>query len=103
MATRETPATASTTAADDGGEQHPAATPMPVQPQTAEDVLAAQRKEYGQYVAAQPIYSGNALVYNTGDPVPASNVEHHGYLDGGLVVKTGSKAHEQLLKELAGQ
>lgn len=71
-------------------------------PRTAEDVVEAQRKEYGQYVAKEPIYHGNALAYNPLDPVPVSNVEHHGYLDKGLVVKTGSKAHEDLRKQILG-
>lgn len=67
---------------------------------TAEDMVAAQRKEYGQYVAKEAIHVGNALAYNPGDPVPVSNVELHGYHD--RVVKTGSKAHEDLRKQILG-
>lgn len=77
---------------------HPAAAPRG----TAEDAMAATRKEYGQWVAAAPIYHGNALIHNPLDPVPASNVELHGYDKGGLVVKTGSKAHEDLRKRVLG-
>ena len=45
----------------------------------AED-LEAQRKEYSTYVANRPIATPDgALAYNTGDPVPVSNVEAHGY------------------------
>lgn len=98
--TKETPATATAETAADEGVQHPAATPSP---DTAEGVVAAQRKEYGQFVAAQRIYSGSALIYNPLDPVPATNVELHGYLEAGLVVKTGSKAHDQLRQEVLGQ
>ncbi len=35
---------------------------------------AAQREAYGQYVAAGPIYIGNALAFNTGQPVPLEHV-----------------------------
>jgi len=47
----------------------------------------AQAAEYGQYVAAAPIYVGLALAHNTGDPVPASNVNAHGWEAAGLVQK----------------
>lgn len=43
------------------------------------DAVASQAKEYGTYVATQPIDVGNARAYNEGDPVPVSNVERHGY------------------------
>lgn len=76
-----------------------AASPAGV-PATAEDVVAATRKEYGQYVAADQIFHGNALAYNQGDPVPASNVKLHGYDEDGRVVKAGSKAHGDLLRSL---
>lgn len=35
---------------------------------------AAQREAYGQYVAAGPIYIGNCLAFNTGQPVPLEHV-----------------------------
>lgn len=41
---------------------------------------AAQRREYTQYVAAAPIDIGAARAYNTGDPIPASNVDSKGRL-----------------------
>lgn len=54
---------------------------------TAEDRRDAVIREYSQYVATQPIDVGGARAYNEGDPVPAANVEAHGYLDAGLVRK----------------
>lgn len=83
-------------------ETETAAVPTPEQPRTAEDALAASEKEYGQYVAAQQIFVGTALAYNAGDPIPASNVERHGYAANGLAIKVGTKAAEELLARLAG-
>lgn len=77
-------------------------TAAPVPSATAEDTVAAQRKEYGQYVAKEQIYVGTALAYNPLDAVPASNVARHKYDEQGLVVKTGSKAHEDLRKQVLG-
>jgi hypothetical protein len=48
-------------------------------------LLAAQRVEYGTWVAAEDIYAGAALAYAAGQPVPVSNVEQHGYAELGLV------------------
>lgn len=45
------------------------------QPETAEDRRAAQEKEYGTYVAVEPIFIGGARAFNVGDPVPVSHVE----------------------------
>lgn len=60
--------------------------------------ILAQQKEYGQYVAAQQIFTPHgALAYNPGDAVPVSNVERHQYDKLGWVVKTGSKEHKELL------
>jgi len=69
-------------------------------PATAEDAHAANVKEYGQYVAAEPIYFGAALGYNKGDAVPADNVARHNYVESGQVVKVGSKAHKDLRESL---
>lgn len=69
-------------------------------PATAEEALEANRKEYSQYVAAEPIYFGTALGYNKGDAVPAGNVEQHGYLADGKVVKVGTKAHKELRESM---
>lgn len=62
------------------------------QPEVWEQQYAAQLEEYSQYVAAGPIYVGNALAYNEGDPIPASNVKALGYEKHGLAVRRGSKA-----------
>lgn len=51
----------------------------------------AQLEEYGQWVAKAPIMFGNALAYDTGHPVPASNVESYGYDKQGLVERVASK------------
>lgn len=69
-------------------------------PQTAEEAIAANLKEYSQFVAAEPIHFGAALGYNPGDAVPADNVKRHGYLESGQVVKVGSKAHADLRESL---
>lgn len=65
------------------------------QPLHAPDVdarRAEQEQEYGTFVAAGPIYVGTALAYNEGDPVPASNVEAHGYEADGLVTRVAKPA-----------
>lgn len=45
--------------------------------------VAARRderlKEYGQWVATEPIFYDGARAFNEGDPVPAANVRRHGY------------------------
>lgn len=69
-------------------------------PATAEDAIAANVKEYGQYVALEPIHFGAALGYNPGDAVPADNVARHGFLESGQVAKVGSKAHNDLRESL---
>jgi hypothetical protein len=82
----------------------PEATPEQVaatnaaRPATAEAAREATIKEYGQWVAAEPIYFGTALGYNPGDAVGASVVEEHklGEGDAPRVVKTGSAAHKRL-------
>jgi len=48
--------------------------------------IAAQQREYGTYVANQPIHApGGVLAYATGHPVPISNVIKHGYWHNGQV------------------
>lgn len=71
-------------------------------PITAElaDQIALQRKEYGMYVANQQIHVGTALAYNPGDAVPIDNAERLGYVEDGLVVKVGTKAHKDLMESL---
>lgn len=46
---------------------------------------AAQVREYEQFEATADIWHGGALAYAAGHPVPASNVERHGYEEQGLV------------------
>lgn len=43
------------------------------------DQIASQVAEYGTYVANRPIDANGVRAYNTGDPVPVSNVKAHGY------------------------
>ena len=50
-----------------------------------------QEKEYGTYVAVNPIMIGNALAFNTGDPVPAGHVER-GVVSSEDVAKVGTKS-----------
>lgn len=57
----------------------------------AEDLRDEQIKEYGQYVAVQPIDIGGARAFNTGDPVPASHVSR-GIVSSEQVAKTSTKA-----------
>lgn len=55
---------------------------------TFEDAMAwraSQVEEYSSWVAASAIFHGNALAYNEGDPVPASNVKLYDYDVKGLV------------------
>lgn len=82
----------------------PEATPEQVaaavagRPATAEDAVAATRKEYGTWVAAEQIHFGSALGYNPGDAVGQSVVEAYGFAEGDSprVVKVGSAAHKRL-------
>jgi hypothetical protein len=64
-------------------------------PATAEDARERTRKEYGQYVANQQIFSGTALIYNPGDPVPASAVALHKYDETKQVEKVGTASHRK--------
>jgi hypothetical protein len=59
--------------------------------ETPEELQARQVAEYGQFVAVQPIYYDGALAYAPGHPVPASNVEAHGYLAAGQVERVATK------------
>jgi hypothetical protein len=51
-----------------------------------------REEEYGTYVAAQDIPWGNVLAFVAGDQVPKSTVEAYGWLDLGLVARTGTKS-----------
>lgn len=64
-------------------------------PETDPDVIARRRetaREYGQWVATQDIPWGSVVAYRAGDPVPASNVELHGYDKAGLVERVAEAA-----------
>jgi hypothetical protein len=58
---------------------------------TVEEYLAAQKAEWGTYVATQPIDIGGARAFNTGDPVPVSHVENK-VVPQDSVAKTTTKA-----------
>jgi hypothetical protein len=60
-------------------------------PATHEQLLEAQRAEYGVYVATQPIDINGARAFNAGDAVPASHVER-GVVLSEQVAKTSTKA-----------
>ena len=62
--------------------------------------IELQKKEYGLYVAADKIEHGTARAYNKGDMVPIENAERLGYVEQGLVVKVGTKAHKELMESL---
>lgn len=42
---------------------------------TLEQYTDEQKREYGAYVATEPIDIGGARAFNVGDPVPISHVE----------------------------
>lgn len=44
-------------------------------PMTVDEYVAAQQKEWGQYVAIHPIDILGARAFNVGDPVPVSHVD----------------------------
>lgn len=77
--------------------------PNPLLTQEAEDHRKALYNDWSQWVAADDIPHGGVLAYAAGDPVPASNVKGWRYDEQGLVVKTGSKAHRELLDKLAAR
>lgn len=52
---------------------------------------AEQLEEYGQFEAVAPIMFGNALAYDVGHPVPASNVAAYGYEKQHLVKRVAKK------------
>ena len=66
------------------------------EPKTAEQLREEQEKEYGQYVAAQPIFIAGARAFNEGDPVPASHVER-GVVAADSVKKTSTKAGQAIV------
>jgi hypothetical protein len=64
------------------------------------DHIAAQRKEYGQYVASVQIWHGTGLAYNPGDAIPAENCVRLKYVENEQAVKVGTKAHKELMESL---
>jgi len=64
------------------------------QVETAEEYAARQTAEYSKFVAAVAINHDGVRAYNIGDPVPASNVDAHGYLDAGWVRPADEPAPE---------
>jgi hypothetical protein len=69
-------------------------------PEEVQTFRSAQQEEYGTWIANQPILYNGVLAYNTGDPVPVSNVARHGYDAQGLVHKTNSKKAGELIQAL---
>lgn len=51
------------------------------------DYEARVRKEWGTYVANQPIWDGDHLVYRAGDRVSVAHAEGRGYVKAGVVDK----------------
>ena len=64
---------------------------QPAAPDEVQALLAEQQKEYGSYVAVQPIDIGGARAFNVGDAVPASHVSR-GVVAAEAVAKTSTKA-----------
>jgi hypothetical protein len=61
-------------------------------PAAAVDHIKAVEKEYGTWVAIQPIPMGNALAFAVGAQVPISHVERFQLDKQGLVAKANTKA-----------
>ena len=71
------------------------------QPVTAEDVRAAQIKEYGTYVAKDTIFIDGARAFNVGDAVPVSHVDR-GVVSADEVVKVSTKAGQAVVENTKG-
>lgn len=75
--------------------------PAPVaSPEEVEKLRAALEQDWGTFIAVQPISFNGAPAYNVGDPVPASNVQRHGYEAQGLVAKVTTKAGQDVARQL---
>lgn len=61
------------------------------EPMTDEELEAAQRELYSQYVATEVITIDGARAFNVGDPVPATHVTR-GVVSKDQVAKTTTKA-----------
>ncbi|MFB4306984.1 hypothetical protein [Actinomadura sp. GTD37] len=55
------------------------------------------------YIAMRTIYYGGSRAYNTGDPVPAANVEKHDYEVGVDVAEYGTDAAKRVTGELTAE
>lgn len=65
----------------------------PASPKTAEELHAAQVKEYGQYVAVDKIDLHGVRAFNKGDAVPVGHVEGDtAVVPRDLVAKSTTKA-----------
>lgn len=73
--------------------------PLSVAQQAAE-LLAAQAKNYGEYVAIVPIDINGARAYNPGHAVSSASV-NDGTVDKSLVAKVGTKAAEAVAPSAA--
>lgn len=71
---------------------------QPAAPAEVDALIAAQQKEYGQYVAVQPIDIGTARAFNVGDAVPTSHVER-GVVSAESVAKTSTKAAQAAVEK----
>jgi hypothetical protein len=75
-----------------GIENDPAALALDPDRVAVEQRRREREEEYGAYVATGDIPWGNVLAFVAGDQVPKSTVERLGWLELGLVAKTGTKA-----------
>lgn len=66
--------------------------------QTVAEYVAAQKAEWGAYVATEAIDINGARAFNAGDPVPASHVER-GVVAAESVAKTTTKAAAAAIEE----
>lgn len=68
---------------------------------SAEELMKAQEREYGEYVAVQRIDIGGARAFNPGDPVPKSHVDS-GIVSKDSVAKRNTKAAEAVTTPTEG-
>lgn len=76
-------------------------TPAVATPDEVAAFRTEQEKEWNTYIAVADITYNGARAYNAGDPVPASNVERHGYLTDKLVARIGTKAADETVTAVA--
>lgn len=66
-------------------------------PEDVAKLAAEQEKEYGTYVAVQPISFNGVPAYNVGESVPVSNVQKYKYDEQGVVAKITSKSAQDVV------